>query len=219
MAPVNAPLFVAEELALDQAGGQGGTVDLDQRLVFASARGMNGPGDELLAGARFAGHEHGRIGWSDRANVIEHGGQGRAAADDLVEIERGLDFFLQVGVLLLQLFALALGHHEVGDVDDHGPRVLAVRLGAGPELHPDRLAIVFAAELELEQAALLPLADVGEHCVESFSVFGRRGHERHADGLGHLRRRNSEQLLGRAIRAHEVRVGRLVDVGDGGFVE
>ena len=112
-------LLVAEELALDKARRKGRAVDFDQWLVLAMAGRMDGPGDELLAGAGFARNEHRGVGWPNRANVIEHGGQRGATADDLVEVERRLDFFLEIGILLLQLFAFALGHHEIGDIDDH----------------------------------------------------------------------------------------------------
>ena len=48
------PLFVAEQLALDEPGRQRGAVDLDQRLVAGAAGRMNGPGDQFLARAGLA---------------------------------------------------------------------------------------------------------------------------------------------------------------------
>ena len=47
--------LVAEQLALDQSRGQGGAVELDQRLGRAAAVGVDRPRDQLLAGPRLAG--------------------------------------------------------------------------------------------------------------------------------------------------------------------
>src|SRR5262249_55639907 len=55
-------LLVAEQFALDQAGGESGTVHLDKRLVSPLARGVDGAGDQLLAGAGLAGHEYRGVG-------------------------------------------------------------------------------------------------------------------------------------------------------------
>src|SRR5262249_7059932 len=58
-------LDVAEELALDQPRRDGAAVDLDQRAIPATAPGMDGPRDQLLAGASLARDEHGRVRGSD----------------------------------------------------------------------------------------------------------------------------------------------------------
>ena len=63
------PLLVAEQLALDEARGQGRAVDLDQRLTGPPARGVDGPGDQLLAGAGLAGDEHGGVGGGNAATL------------------------------------------------------------------------------------------------------------------------------------------------------
>ena len=51
------------------------------------------------------------------AHMVEHGGQRRAAADDLLEVVDGLDFFLQIEVLLLQAGLFTLSEHAIGNVD------------------------------------------------------------------------------------------------------
>ena len=58
-------LLVAEQLALDQAGRQGGAVDLDERLVAPRAGRVDGAGDQLLAGAGLAGDQHRGVGRRD----------------------------------------------------------------------------------------------------------------------------------------------------------
>src|SRR5262249_12294277 len=101
-------LLVAEQLALDQAGRQGGAVDLDEGAVLATARRVDGAGDQLLAGARLAGEQHRGVGRRYAAHGVEDGQQRRAAADDLVEVVDRLDLFLKILVLLLQPGALLL---------------------------------------------------------------------------------------------------------------
>src|SRR5262249_53334119 len=48
---------VAEELAFDEVAGDGGAVEGDEGLVGAGGVGMNGAGDDFLAGAALAGDE------------------------------------------------------------------------------------------------------------------------------------------------------------------
>src|SRR6266481_4359924 len=47
-------LLVAKELALEEAGGDGGTIQLDKRPITAIAQIVNGLGDELLSSSRFS---------------------------------------------------------------------------------------------------------------------------------------------------------------------
>ena len=68
-------LLVAEELALDEPRGEGGAVDLDQRPGGPPAVGVDRPGDQLLAGPRLAGDEHGGVGRRHPADLVEHGHQ------------------------------------------------------------------------------------------------------------------------------------------------
>src|SRR5690348_11231560 len=83
MAPVKAPLFVAEQLALDQPGGQGGTVDLDEGFLLPVAAGVDRPRDEFLAGPRLARDENRGVRHRDPPDVVEDGRQSRTPPDDL----------------------------------------------------------------------------------------------------------------------------------------
>src|SRR5262249_1106751 len=112
-------LLVAEQLALDQAGGQGGAVDFDERVAPAPAwgtGGVDGAGDQLLARARLAGDEHRGVGGGDAADLVQHVQQGGAAADDLLEVVVRLDLFLEVQVLLLEAGPFAFRQHLRRDV-------------------------------------------------------------------------------------------------------
>jgi hypothetical protein len=60
---------------------------------------MNGMGEQLFADPRFAGDEHGRVGWCDAASHLHRLQNGRAVSFDAVERVRGrgqlADFFFQ----------------------------------------------------------------------------------------------------------------------------
>ena len=119
--PAEGAFFVAEQFALHQTGWQRGAVHLDERLVLALARGMDGAGDQFLARTGFAGDEHRGVGGSDAAHVVEHLHQGGTAADDLLEIMSRFDLFLEIQVLLLEAGPFALGQYPIGDVDKKRP--------------------------------------------------------------------------------------------------
>src|SRR5207253_6902046 len=53
--------LVAEELALQQAGGDGGAVELDERASAPGAQRVDQAADQLLARARLAPDEDGRV--------------------------------------------------------------------------------------------------------------------------------------------------------------
>ena len=110
-------LLVAEQLALDEPRGQGGAVDLDQRLVALAGSWSGWPGrsapcrcpvSPVISTVASVG--------GDAADLVEHGQQRGAAADDLLEVVDRLDLFLEVEVLLLEPGAFGLGEHAVGDV-------------------------------------------------------------------------------------------------------
>ncbi len=105
-------LLVAEQLALDEPGGEGGAVDLDQRPGGAPAVRVDRPGDQLLAGAGLAGDEHRGVGRRHPADLVEHRQQRGGPADDLLEVVDRLELFLEVEVLLLEAGALGLGEHR-----------------------------------------------------------------------------------------------------------
>ena len=70
-------LAMAEQLAFDERFGQGAAIDGDERLAGPRALVVDGPGDQLLAGAGFAQDQHGRLRGGDfgdqRANALHAG--------------------------------------------------------------------------------------------------------------------------------------------------
>ena len=61
---------IAEELGLDVRFGDGGAVELDKDAIAAQAFGVNGAGDELLAGARLAIDEHAAVGGRHQLDLL-----------------------------------------------------------------------------------------------------------------------------------------------------
>ena len=114
--------------------------------------------------------------------------------------------------LLLQIELLALHQHALGDVDDHGARVLPVRLGLAPPLHPDRLAVVFAAKLQLHAGMFLALLDRGERFAHARQNV--RGDERDPQCAGDIFGLQAEQPHRGAVGVDESRIQILVDVRD-----
>jgi hypothetical protein len=93
---------MAKQLALDQAGRQGGTIDLDQRPVTSRAQIVQRAGHQLLASSRFADEQDRRIGRGDRLDKPEHPLHFWTLAGDFLEVVLGLDLLLQIAVLLFQ---------------------------------------------------------------------------------------------------------------------
>ena len=76
-APVNAPLLVAEQLALEQGFGYGGAVERQERPLGPRAVLHDRTRDQLLARAALAGHENGDVlrgDTPDRLVDIQHRG-------------------------------------------------------------------------------------------------------------------------------------------------
>src|SRR5262249_58444172 len=84
--PGEGALFVAEQLALDQSGRQGGTVDRDEGFLLPPAAGMDRPRDEFLAGPRLARDENRGVRSRDAPDAVEDGRQSRALPDDLLAV-------------------------------------------------------------------------------------------------------------------------------------
>ena len=80
---------VAEELALRQLARDGGAVDLDERAGRAAALLVDGLRRQLLAGARFAQHQHGGVGGGDGGDLAQHRAQLGAAADQRHRLRLG----------------------------------------------------------------------------------------------------------------------------------
>ncbi len=112
--------FVAEELAFEEAGGDGGAIHFDEGIGGAATEAVNGAGDEFFAGAGFAEEEDGGVAGSDFADALHDGHEGGALSDDFVEAEAGGDFALEIEFFLSQLFfgetEFFLGAFAIGDV-------------------------------------------------------------------------------------------------------
>jgi len=112
---------VAEQLALQQPGGDGRTIQLDERAALARAQVVQGPSDELLTRATFAPNEYRGAGGGDRLRFLEDPTEGGALPDELAEVVLGSDLLLQVGVLLGELVLECLDLLEGdGVLDGHG---------------------------------------------------------------------------------------------------
>ena len=78
--------LVTEQLALEELLGQGGTRDVHERPRRPIARVMNHLGNQILAGAAFAGEEHGRRrAGRDPGHQVPERGHRRRCADDALE--------------------------------------------------------------------------------------------------------------------------------------
>src|SRR5262249_20293900 len=100
--------LVAKQLALQQPGGDGGTVELDEGPLPARAQVVEGAGNQFLAGASFAAHEHGGAGGRHGPALLERASRGGAVADDLAEVVVGANLLFQVHIFLRQpIFQLA----------------------------------------------------------------------------------------------------------------
>ena len=120
--------LVAEHLAFQQAGGNGGAVQLDERALPARAQVVDGAREQFLAGAGFAVDQHGGIGGRHGLHLLQNGLQRAALADDLLEAVVGADLVFEVDLLLREprvQFLDALVGERVLERDRH----LARRLG------------------------------------------------------------------------------------------
>ena len=77
--------LVAEELRRQQRLGNGSAVDLDKRFRPSPRPLVHAAGEQLLAGAGFAGDEHGGIGGGDLLDRFERAPQRQRRPDDVAE--------------------------------------------------------------------------------------------------------------------------------------
>ena len=86
--------LVAEQLAFEKPGRNGGTVQRDERKILARAHPVDGARHQFLPGAGFPQDQHGRIGRRNHFNLPLNPPQSRAAAYNLLEVLFGLDVFV-----------------------------------------------------------------------------------------------------------------------------
>jgi hypothetical protein len=77
---------VAEELALEQVGGDGAAVDDHERLIAPGAGLVHGLGGGALAGAGLALEQHGRVGGRGALEQGEGATHGRRPSDQAAEL-------------------------------------------------------------------------------------------------------------------------------------
>ena len=73
---------MAEEFAFEKGLGQGGDVDRDETPVATARQGMDSPGDQLLARARFAGDQYGGVHRGDLDDALHDLDHRVGLADD-----------------------------------------------------------------------------------------------------------------------------------------
>ena len=94
---------MAEELGFKQVLRQRGAVDGEEGLRRPRAVGVDGAGDQLLAGAGLAQHEDVRLGPGRLLDEVEDARHGLAAADDALETEGLLELLAEILVLHLEV--------------------------------------------------------------------------------------------------------------------
>ncbi len=106
------PLLMAKQIALDKAGRDGSAVHLHHLVIVAGTQGVNGLGDQLLAGAGLAEDQHGAVALGHQPHLLQHVRHHSALVDDVgkVPLRRGpvdpkrlLFGTVGVGDLLLRL--------------------------------------------------------------------------------------------------------------------
>ncbi len=121
--------LVAEELALQQAHGNGRAVDLDEGALAPRTAIVNGARDQFFAGAGLAFDEHRGVGGRDGLNLLQYVAQSGTGADNVFEVLLSTNLIFQVRFL----FADALGAlrefamfqrilHSDGDLLSHLPQ-------------------------------------------------------------------------------------------------
>src|SRR5882762_9699561 len=96
-------LFMSKQFTLQQAGGNGSTIQLHKRAIFASAAVVNGTGDQLLACTCLSKQQDCRVAGSDRFNKFQNMFQRWAVSDDVFKAHLAADFFFEIELLLGEL--------------------------------------------------------------------------------------------------------------------
>ena len=93
--PGESALLVPEQLALDQPRRDGRAIELDHGLVAAGTLVVDGPTDQLFAGARAAVDEHGAVRRRYQLGLAQRLLERRAGAHDLLVVVLGLDLVVE----------------------------------------------------------------------------------------------------------------------------
>ena len=139
--------LVAEQLRFDEGVRQRGTAHLDERPLRSQRVVVNGLGDELLAGARFAADQHGRVGARHLRHLLVDQAHRPARAKDVREVVALAQLALEVRVFLAK--AIALGVDDALDADPLGHQ----RRHDTEEFHrPIEIALGLEAEIGAQRA-------------------------------------------------------------------
>src|SRR5579864_349348 len=94
--------LMPKQFALQQAGGDRGAVDFDERSILESAHPMYCLGDQFLAGPGFSKDQNGCFTDRDGCDLIEHLLERGAISDDLRKLSFGPRVALKVASFLSQ---------------------------------------------------------------------------------------------------------------------
>ena len=97
---------MSEQLRLEEVLLKRGAVHLDEVVRVPQRVVVDGAGNQLLARARFAANQHGRVALRDLLHDVEDALQGRARSDDAVELVDVLLRAAEVFELVLQALHL-----------------------------------------------------------------------------------------------------------------
>src|SRR5215475_6206379 len=78
--------LMAEEFAFEQAGGDGGTVELHEGLRPPCAKRMDRPRQQFFPGFCLAVEQHGRIGRGHEFHLLQDAAERGARTDDLWKV-------------------------------------------------------------------------------------------------------------------------------------
>jgi hypothetical protein len=174
---------VAEQGGFQQVRRQRTAVDGHEHPLAARRVGVDGLGDEFLAGAGIAGDQDGRAAGGDLGHQVQLLDHALALADDIGEAVALLQGALEVGILVFQ----APGRDHAIDFDDElfvvpglGEVVVGAQLegldggfhrAVGGDHENGRLAVVRAHVLKHLHAGT-----VGHHQIEKHQVVAVRFH-------------------------------------------
>ena len=138
---------MAEQFAFQEAGGDGGAIELDEGAFAAAAQVVDGAGDELLPGPSLAENENRRGRGSDGLYLAQDALQERVPADDLFEVVLGADLAFEVALLLRQL-AVEHGDLAEGEGVVHGDGRLVGHLRQQVKVIAREGGLAFAGDAE-----------------------------------------------------------------------
>src|SRR5580692_5531988 len=94
--------LVSEELAFDQPGRNGGTIEPDKCSVSSWTEAMNSARNQLFAGTGLAVQQDSRSRWSDNLDPLKDFAQSGALAHDILEVIFRADVGFEIQALVFQ---------------------------------------------------------------------------------------------------------------------